>query len=304
MFSENPEIPLQPVDLSLFFPEKALPQLHILRTDLTDSAISGNKWYKLKYNLLEAQRKKLPVLTFGGAFSNHIAATAAAGKKMNIRTIGIIRGEEHLPLNATLQQAVDDGMQLFYLSRTEYRNKYSPEVMEKLHNRFGKFMMVPEGGSNRLALKGVREMLPSDSERFHYIVLASGTGGTTGGLFVAKHPQQTLLSVPVLKNAVWMPAEIAKLTGKPLNNTIRFLYDYHFGGYAKISAVLVDFVNDFYTQTRVPLDVIYTGKAMFAVFDLMQSGFFTSGDTILFIHTGGLQGNEGMKQQKNIHLTY
>ncbi len=304
MFPDNPEIPIQPVDLSLFFPSKTLPRLHILRTDLTDTDISGNKWYKLKYNLIEAQHRQLPVLTFGGAFSNHIAATAAAGKKFNLSTIGVIRGEPYHPLNPTLQQATDNGMQLFYLSRAEYRNKYSEAVLNKLQARFGQFMLVPEGGSNRLALKGVAEMLTPGTRKFNYLVLAAGTGGTTAGLFLAKQPAQNLLSVPVLKNAVWMPAEIEKLSEKPLNQSIRFLYHYHFGGYAKTTPQLIEFANNFYHFTGIPLDLVYTAKALFAVFDLIKNSFFTADDEILFIHTGGLQGNTGLKQMKNIDLKY
>ncbi len=299
-----PDIPIQPVDLSLFFSSKTLPQLHILRTDLTDNDISGNKWYKLKYNLLEAAQQRLPLLTFGGAFSNHIAATAAAGKRYQLPTIGVIRGEEHLPLNPTLQQAVNNGMQLFYLSRAEYRNKYSEAVLNKLQARFGQFMLVPEGGSNTLALKGVGEMLSDKTTTYNYLVTASGTGGTAAGIYLHKQPHQYVISVPVLKNARWMLTEIQQLTGLTALPKLILRTDYHFGGYAKITPQLIDFANKFYRFTGIPLDLVYTAKALFAVFDEIKNSFFTADDKILFIHTGGLQGNTGLKQMKNITLDY
>tara|TARA_Y100000589_G_scaffold155323_1_gene147951 strand:+ start:91605 stop:92525 length:921 start_codon:yes stop_codon:yes gene_type:complete len=300
----NPKIPVQTIDLRLFFEEydEKLPQLSILRTDVTDEQISGNKWYKLKYNLTEAKKKNLPILTFGGAFSNHIAATAAAGEKYGVKTIGVIRGEEHLPLNSTLQKAKNQGMELFYLSRTAYRNKYAEEVLTTLKSKFGAFHLVPEGGSNQLALKGVQEMLSDDTVGFDYIVLASGTGGTTAGLYLAKQKNQKLISIPVLKGANWMPDEIKQLTDVDLDNSIQFYYNYHFGGYAKINNDLIAFANNFFEKTNIPLDLIYTTKALCGLFDLIDKKYFSPSDKILFVHTGGLQGNEGLKVQKQIDL--
>jgi 1-aminocyclopropane-1-carboxylate deaminase len=303
---KKPEIPVNTINLSDFINDSSvsIPKVSIYRTDLTDNEISGNKWYKLKYNIIEAKQRNLPILTFGGAFSNHIAATAAAGKKYNIKTIGVIRGEEYFPLNSTLQKAVANGMELHYISRSEYKNKYSENIIKALKNKFGDFFLVPEGGSNHLALKGVKEMLTKVTDDYNYIVLAAGTGGTAAGLYLAKNKNQKLLVIPVLKGADWLPDDISKLTGVTLEQTITFLYNYHFGGYAKVNTELIEFANNFYSKFNIPLDLIYTAKAMYGLTDLVKKKYFTEKDKILFIHTGGLQGNIGIKEQKQIDLKY
>lgn len=284
----NLEIPNQFID---FFPEI---NLAIKREDLIHPLVSGNKFRKLKYNLLQAKKQgHSQLLTFGGAFSNHIAAVAAAGKMHQFETIGIIRGEElatEINQNPTLRLARDSGMQLQFISRDAYRNKMAPEFISQLEQQFGDFYLIPEGGTNSLAVKGCEEILtPADGE-FDFICCAVGTGGTISGLINKALPHQKVLGFPALKGD-FLTEEIRKFA--TVDNW-RLISDYHFGGYGKVSLELIGFINDFYLKTQIPLDPIYTGKLVFGVMDLIQKKYFPKGSKILMIHTGGLQGVEGM----------
>lgn len=259
--------------------------------------VSGNKLRKLKYNLLEAQtQQKTTVLTFGGAFSNHIAALAYAGQEKGIRTIGVIRGEElenSKPLNATLSFAKSCGMQFKFVTREAYRNKTTEFFIEGLQNEFGDFYLIPEGGTNDLAVKGCEEILTEDDKKFNYICCPVGTGGTISGLINSSHPNQKIIGFPALKGD-FLREEISKFvtrTNWELNT------EYHFGGYAKINEDLIHFINQFKSRYEVPLDPIYTGKMMFGIYDLMAKGYFEKDSKILAIHTGGLQGIDGMNDK-------
>lgn len=274
--------------------------LYVKREDLLHPEVSGNKFRKLKYNLLAAKSQdKTTLLTFGGAFSNHIAAVAAAGKILGFKTIGVIRGEElekELPAtfsqNPTLRFAASQGMHLKFISRTTYREKESPEFIELLKKEFGDFYLLPEGGTNSLAVKGCEEILNKDDAGFDYICCAVGTGGTIAGIINASLGSQQVMGFPALKGD-FLKKEISQFTAK---ENWRLENSYHFGGYGKISAQLVAFINDFQKKYHIPLDPVYTGKMFFGIFDLIQSSAFPQNSRILAIHTGGLQGIAGMNK--------
>lgn len=272
-------------------------KLIIKREDLLHPHISGNKFRKLKYNVIEAQKQKADkLLTFGGAYSNHIAATAAAGKEYGIATLGVIRGEEivnKIDANPTLSFARDCGMQFKFISRETYRNKSTPEYIEELYKEFGMFYLLPEGGTNELAVKGCEEILTEEDKAFTYITCAIGTGGTIAGLINTALPHQKVLGFPALKHA-GLSADIAKFAKQ---DNWELIEDYHFGGYGKINENLVNFINKFFDETNVPLDPVYTGKMVFGVMDMVNKGYFPENSNILVIHTGGLQGIAGMNRE-------
>ncbi|MFW0737841.1 1-aminocyclopropane-1-carboxylate deaminase/D-cysteine desulfhydrase [Flavobacterium sp. T12S277] len=276
--------------------------LSIKREDLIHPFVSGNKFRKLKYNLLQAKAEnKETLLTFGGAFSNHIAAVAYAGKEQGFRTIGVIRGEElwdKTEENPTLKFAQENGMQFEFVTREEYRLKNENAFIEKLKDKFGDFYLVPEGGTNEWAVKGCEEILTEEDARFDFVCCAVGTGGTIAGLINSALPHQKILGFPALKGD-FLTDEIRIFAQKDNWNLIS---DYHFGGYGKVNLELIEFINAFFEENKVPLDPIYTGKMVFGVIDLIHKNYFPAHSRILLIHTGGLQGIEGMniklKQKK------
>ena len=272
-------------------------QLFIKREDFLHPIISGNKFRKLKYNIQEA--KKLghtKLLTFGGAYSNHILAVAGAGAEFGFSTIGIIRGEElesKIAENPTLAKAQELGMRFYFVSRTAYRDKESSSFISFLCEKFGNFYLIPEGGTNELAIKGCEEILTSeDKSYFTHIACAVGTGGTISGLINSSGQNQQLIGFSSLKGAFLSDVIRNFATQENWHTNC----DYHFGGYGKVSDELISFLNRFYQETRIPLDPVYTGKMMFGIFDLIEKDYFPPGAKILAIHTGGLQGIPGMNQ--------
>ncbi|UAB75931.1 1-aminocyclopropane-1-carboxylate deaminase/D-cysteine desulfhydrase [Mesoflavibacter sp. SCSIO 43206] len=269
-------------------------ELSIKREDLIHPFVSGNKYRKLKYNVLQARKEnKTTLLTFGGAFSNHIAAVASAGKAEGFNTIGFIRGEElkdKVNTNPTLSFAKSCGMTLKFISRKDYRDKSNPNFISNLKDRFGDFYLIPEGGTNNLAIKGCQEILNEKDSKFDYICCAVGTGGTVSGIINASKSNQKVLGFSSLKGD-FLNKDISKFAR---STNWELITDYHFGGYGKINDSLITFINKFKAETEIPLDPIYTGKMMFGIFDLIQKGYFKANSKILAIHTGGLQGIEGM----------
>ncbi|WP_347453033.1 pyridoxal-phosphate dependent enzyme [Acinetobacter thermotolerans] len=263
----------------------------IRRLDLVHPKISGNKFFKLKYNFLETQRlgyQKL--LTFGGAYSNHIAATAFAAHEFGFASVGIIRGEElkNKSFNPTLQTAQDFGMQLHFVSREDYRRKQHPEFLAELQQQFPEHYVIPEGGTNSLAIRGCKEILkPTDAE-FDVICCAVGTGGTIAGLIEASQDHQQVLGFSALKGS-FLNDDVAKLTSK---RNWQIIDDYCCGGYAKTTSELLQFIQDFEAEHGIPLEQVYTGKMLMGLTDLIQKGHFPAGSKILVIHTGGLQGRD------------
>jgi 1-aminocyclopropane-1-carboxylate deaminase len=265
----------------------------IKREDLNNPFVSGNKWWKLKYNLEEAFKLGHDtLLTFGGAYSNHIFATAAAGKELELKTIGIIRGEETLPLNQTLAFAKSCGMKLHYVSREAYRKKLEPEFIHQLHNQFGNFYLIPEGGTNELAVKGCAEFVKQINNEvdFDYLCLPVGTGGTMAGIVKGIEPSKKIIGFSSLKGGIFLEEEIKNLTSSKNYNWV-VNADYHFGGYGKMTRELKNFIQEMKTSHQLPLDIVYTGKMIFGVLDLISKNYFNKGSTILVLHTGGLQNN-------------
>ena len=265
-------------------------QLTIKRLDLIHPQISGNKFFKLKYNLLAAQQQGFSqVLTFGGAFSNHIAATAFAAQHFGFQSIGMIRGEElaSQPFNPTLQTAHDLGMQLNFFSRTKYRLRHQAEYLQQLQQQYPQAFIIPEGGSNALAIQGTQEILsPDDLENYDVICCAVGTGGTLAGIIESSSEQQHVLGFSALKGD-FLKHDIQQWTDK---SNWSLTDAYCCGGYAKITPKLLHFMQQFEQQHHIPLEQVYTAKMMMGLLDLIQYHHFPAHTRILAIHTGGLQG--------------
>lgn len=279
--------------------------LVLKREDLLHPFISGNKYRKLKYNLWAAKAENQhTILTFGGAYSNHIAATAYAAKEKGFKAIGVIRGEElenSWQTNNTLKKAYDDGMRFKFISRSDYREKESVEFIEALRKEYGNFYLVPEGGTNSLAIKGCEEIITKEDKEFDVVCSSVGTGGTVAGLIKSSFVHQKVFGFSALKGD-FLRNEIEQLVD---NERWQLVTNYHFGGYAKTSKELIEFINLFKDITSISLDPIYTGKMIFGLFDMIKHDTFAVGTKIMAIHTGGLQGIAGMNsvlKKKNLPL--
>lgn len=277
--------------------------LFIKREDLIHPFISGNKFRKLKFNIQQAEKEnKKGLLTFGGAFSNHIAAVAYAGKENGFKTIGVIRGEEliySIQENPTLKFSKECGMEFHFVTREKYRNKNNSEYLLELQKEFFTYFIIPEGGTNDLAIKGCEEILSHDDKCFDYICCAVGTGGTISGIINSSNDSQKILGFPALKGD-FLQKDICKFAQK---SNWELIQSYHFGGYAKVSIELINFINSFYKSTKIPLDCVYTSKMVYGVIEMIKNNYFKENSKILLIHTGGLQGNEGMNnwlENKNL----
>lgn len=264
-------------------------RLFLKRDDLIHAELAGNKWRKLKYNLAQAKAENAEaLLTFGGAYSNHIRAVAAAGHLYGFSTVGVIRGEEHLPLNEVLSYAVRRGMRLSYLDRSTYRRKTEPAVVERLKAEFGDFYLVPEGGSNALALRGVGELVDEIDVAYDVICCPVGTGGTLAGIALALPEGRRAVGFSVLKGGGFLNAEVAELQracGHVTGNW-SIVEEFHFGGYAKSKPELVDFIEDFDERHGLRLEWVYVAKMMFGLFAMVDRGEFESGTMIVAIVTG------------------
>lgn len=280
-------------------------ELDIKRLDLVHPELSGNKFFKLKYNLEKAVFDGFEkVLTFGGAFSNHIYATAAGAKALNLSAIGIIRGERIDPLNATLSHAESYGMDLHFVDRYTYRLKKEPSFIKSLDEKFGSFFLIPEGGTNELAVKGTAEILQPADEKYTHIATSIGTGGTFAGIYTSLVSSQKLLGFSALKGD-FIRREIDDLL-KDFNlrgrGSFQIFSEFHFGGYAKYNQSLIEFIWWFYESFGVILDPIYTGKMLSGIWQLIGQDHFPKGSKILVIHSGGLQGNKGFSERTGIKL--
>lgn len=279
--------------------------LFIKREDKIHPLISGNKYRKLKYNIKKAKLAQYnTLLTFGGAYSNHIVATAYAASENGLKSVGIIRGEElafKWKGNPTLVKASELGMQLKFVSREDYRNKHESHFIAQIREEFGHVYVLPEGGTNNLAIKGCEEILTKEDRHFDIICSSVGTGGTIIGIINSIATEQRVVGFPSLKGD-FLKEDICKFA---TSTRWKLQMEYHFGGYGKVSAALIHFINDFKQETQIPLDPIYTGKMMFGILDLVKKDKFVPGTKILAIHTGGLQGIAGMNKKlkkKNLPL--
>lgn len=287
--------PIQEIK-SAFLEEKQV-RFFIKRDDLIHPEISGNKWRKLKFALKHAKKQGLKgILTFGGAYSNHIVASAAACKLQGLESIGFIRGEELQPENHSLQMAESFGMEFQFLSREAYRTKNEEEFLFDLQKKHPGYLIIPEGGYTPWALPGVAEILSEIDFNADYISTACGTGATAAGLCSAQ--KGIVLGFPVLKNGGFIQTEVEQLLNYTPENFHLFT-EYHFGGYAKIKGDLIRFKDYFESETNIELDCVYTVKHFYGIFDLLKKDFFPKGSTLVALHTGGLQGNQSMSEKIN-----
>ena len=274
-----------PVDSISFLYEKKI-EVDVLRLDKISPVVSGNKWFKLRYYLEEAKSQhKKSILTFGGAWSNHIIATAAICKMQGLNSIGIIRGEEPKELSFTLSYAKELGMQLVFISRSDYQQKKIPATLQTNDS-----YVINEGGYGKIGAKGASAILDHCDKNYTHYCCAVGTGTTIAGLINAASPLQQVLGISSMKNNTALKEMIQALV-LPKKNGWELIHDYHFGGYAKHQPALFGFMNEFYKQTSIPSDFVYTGKLLYAISDLIGKNYFPPGSKLLVIHSGGLQGN-------------
>jgi len=273
-------------------------QLYIKRDDLIHNQISGNKWRKLKYNLEQMKLKEYAkMVTFGGAYSNHIAATAAAAHHFGYHVIGVIRGEElNGHINPTLEKAAEQGMEFRFVNRDQFRNMRKDNYAY-VHEQCPDGWVIPEGGANALGMKGVAEIIDELDVPFDTIITAVGTGTTLAGLVQGLKGRSHVLGVSVV-GGNFLEKEVSKLLEEAGVNEKNYslTHGYHFGGYAKTKPDLLDFINEMTTETALKLDPIYTGKAFYGVWDMIKNGTFDH-QTLVFLHTGGLQGIAGFNQK-------
>ena len=282
-------------------------RLLVKRDDLNHPFLSGNKWHKLKYNLVAASEDGFDtILTLGGAYSNNIYALAAAGKMFGFNTIGVIRGHERLPLNPTLSFAIDSGMRIYYLDKDSYRKRGSNSFFKTLRDKYGKFYLIPEGGTNSLGVKGASEIILNVTDNYDYVSCACGTGGTLAGIITGLAGKAQVLGFSVLKDGNFLIEDVEKMvfqsSGCEYDNWDINL-DYHFVGYAKINSELINFISRFEKINNIKIEPIYTGKLFYGIYELIRTGYFKRGETILAIHTGGLQGMAGMEPKIRKLLT-
>jgi len=298
--------PLQKVDHPLFIRHGV--ELYIKREDLLHPQISGNKWYKLKYNLLHAKEQGYTrLVSFGGAFSNHLHALAFAGHHYGFETIGFIRGEVIEPLNPTLADAVGWGMKLHSLSRSEYRRRHEPAFVRQLVEPFQRCFVIPEGGANQWAIAGCADIVEGISQQlpdYDYVCVPCGTGATLAGIVAALDStvenSAQALGFTALKGHASLASEVANmLSDFGCSDGLRWqlVDEFHCGGFAKITPELVLFMRQWQQQTGIALDPLYTGKMLLGLCELLKRGFFTAGSKVVAVHTGGMQGVRGMQAQ-------
>lgn len=288
-------------------------QLNILRLDILEPEIQGNKYFKLKYNIAKAKEEnKTTLLTFGGEYSNHIHATAIAGKQKGFHTIGIIRADKQTELTFTLKDATKNSMKLFYLNRTDFRiarklvneNELDAFVGILLKNDIEiditKTYIIPEGGTNALALKGTAEILDfAKTKDYKTVCCAIGTAGTIAGIIKSIDKNKKILGFPALKGN-FFEKDINRLlndTNQATYTNWKLNHDYHFKGFGAFNEALIDFVNWFYQDYNIPLCTLYTGKMFYGIFDLIDKGLLTNDDKLLVIHTGGIQGRQAFNEK-------
>lgn len=268
----------------------------VLRLDKIHPQVSGNKIFKLHFFLEEAMlTEHKTILTFGGPYSNHLSATAYACKILNLKSIGLVRGERPATASHTILQCGHDGMQLKFISRKAYDEKDKPVFLQDMEKEFGPHVLVPEGGYHPKGARGAA-LISSlmDDKDYTHICMATGTATTLAGICMSASPQQYVVAIPVLKGITDIPERVKYLTGMHDTGNLKILDDYHFGGYAKKTNELTGFMNDCWTNYQLPLDFVYTAKMLYAVTDSIKKDRFKKGSKILCLHTGGLQGNKSL----------
>ena len=282
------------------FEEKSI-RVFMRRLDLISNPVSGNKYFKLKYNISHALEKKYSsIITFGGAYSNHILATSIICNQNKLRSIGYIRGEEKTSFNPTLKEAIKNGMEIKYLNRKDYSKIKNEIFLKNLLKEYKNYYLLPEGGTNNLAIAGAEEILELN-EDYQYICCPVGTGGTISGIINKSSSESKVIGFSSLKGINSLKIEIEEQTNK--KNWI-INEDYSGKGYAKISKDLIDFINIFFREKKIILDAVYTAKMVMGIYDLVKKKYFKNGSRILIVHTGGVQGNRGMNKRFNLNLPH
>ena len=293
LFTEKPRPGIDVLEFSLL-KEKSI-EADVLRLDQLDPIISGNKWFKLKEYVQDAiNSDKITILSFGGAFSNHILATAAFCKSKELKSVGIIRGEKPENLSPTLQEAMRYGMDLFFIERERYKRK---EIPAEVHHKYPDIYLINEGGYGMLGKKGAGDILHLlPTEKYTHMLTAVGTGTTLAGLAEGSGQKQKIIGISCMKNNLEIEEQTNHLLSEKNKHRFELLHQYHFGGYAKHNHILIDFMNEWYTMTAIPSDFVYTGKMFYAFHDLLKKDYFPSYSKVLLVHTGGLQGNNSLKK--------
>ena len=270
-------------------------EIFMLRLDEIHPVISGNKIFKLYYFLEEAKKTShKTVITFGGAYSNHLAATAFACKKMGLKSIGFVRGEKPKVLSSTLLFCIEQEMQLEFINRASFKKIKENPFLFSLREKHGEHILIPEGGFSIMGAEGAALIAQFFKDQsFTHVCLAVGTATTFAGIINGSENATEIIGFSVLKNLNDIKERLSELKVNA-GREFSFINDYHFGGYAKRTSDLISFMNDFYTQHAIPLDFVYTGKMMYGVFDLIKKNYFPRNSKILCIHTGGLQGNKSL----------
>jgi 1-aminocyclopropane-1-carboxylate deaminase/D-cysteine desulfhydrase-like pyridoxal-dependent ACC family enzyme len=291
MFFDTSNIYTQQLENKLFAKNEV--DVSIVRLDQIHPVVSGNKLFKLHYFIEECLKTThKTIATFGGAYSNHLVATAYSCQMMGLKSIGIVRGQKPLKLSHTLEQCIAYGMRLIFISREDYTKKDNNNFINGLVGKRGNFTLIPEGGFHPLGTKGASLIMRSVDKEATHICAATGTATTIAGLVLSAATHQQIVGINVLKGITDTNERISFLTGNKTDpKQLRMLNDYHFGGYSKQSPELIAFMNDLYQQYQLPTDFVYTAKMLFAVFDSIAKGLFPKGSKISCLHTGGLQGN-------------
>jgi 1-aminocyclopropane-1-carboxylate deaminase len=281
--------------LNKFWYENKVAALDMLRLDLIHPVVSGNKWFKLRLNMSHAiESGYKTIITSGGGYSNHLVATAYAAKLFGIKAIGVVRGKYH-ELTPTLQACKDDGMELIFVTQEDYALRHQPGWAKKLVAHFDEIFMIPEGGANEWGRAGAGLLSRFVKDSYTHIIVSVGTGTTMIGLRNKISDQQQLLGFVPMKQGAYLKEYI---TGHvtPVKNINWQLFDqWHFGGFGKWNAELISFMNDFYKENNIPLDIVYTSKMMYGIREMLTGNYFSSADKILCIHSGGLQGNVSVR---------
>lgn len=294
LHSNIQKVPVQRLQLPRAFDGKL--KLSVLREDLVHPFLSGNKRRKLKNNLSDFRDSgKRVLVTFGGKYSNHLVATAAAGRILNFPAIGVLRGEEDVS-NPNIEFLKNCGMKLLKLGREEYRLRNNKDFLKSLSQKCADqfpeivdspddIFIVPEGGANEAGVKGCEEILADVPPDTTYVCTATGTGSTLAGIARACGERQTALGISVLRGESFLMDNVRAFGVR--EEKVRLIHDYHFGGYAKRNAELMNFCETFSRRNNIPIEPVYTGKLFYGVFDLINKNYFSDGSHIVLIHTGG-----------------
>ncbi|MCW3090808.1 MAG: hypothetical protein JWP81_1877 [Ferruginibacter sp.] len=295
MLFPTSNLPVQKLHDDLFDEKQVC--LSVLRLDTIHAVVSGNKLFKLHYFLQDAlQQSSEGIFTFGGAYSNHLVATAYACREAGLKSVAIVRGEQPSLFSPTLLACREYGMQLHFIPRGEYTRKDHPDFLQIIQLQYPRFLMIPEGGYHPWGAAGAALIMELVPDQTTHICCAVGTATTASGLLLGLKQNQHVIAVPVLKNLYDVKDRITFLTNRSFSlEKLTILADYHFGGYAKKTQELIDSMNQLYQKHKLPTDFVYTGKMMFAIIDSIRKDFFPKGSKIICLHTGGLQGNLSLK---------